>query len=96
MIDFGEAPHGSAARIFWAAVRSSDVLALAEGIYPNHLLSALDGHTIECRSGGGVAYVPIPAGGTESFAGLITIELPAGIRVGNQYDPSSTVNGVLL
>jgi hypothetical protein len=38
MIDFGEAPLGSAARIFWPAVRSSDVLALAAGIYPNHPL----------------------------------------------------------
>jgi hypothetical protein len=86
MIDFGKAPYGSAARIYWPAVRSSDVLALAAGIYPNHLLLALDGHTIECKSGGGVAYVPIPAGSMESFAGLIIIELPAGIRVGNQFE----------
>jgi hypothetical protein len=86
MIDWGQAPHGSAARIYWPAVSSSDVLALAARLYPNHLLSAVDGHTVECRSGGGVAYVPIPAGGNQSFAGLITVELAAGIRVGNQFE----------
>jgi hypothetical protein len=62
------------------------VLALATRLYPNHLLSAVDGHTVECKSGGGVAYVPIPRGDNQSFAGLITVDLPAGIRLGNQFE----------
>ena len=86
MIDWGEAPDGSRARIYWPAVRSSDVLTLAARLYPNHLLSAADAHTIECKAGGGVAYVPIPAGGNQSLAGLLTVELPSGIEVGNQFE----------
>ena len=86
MIDWGEAPDESRARIYWPAVRSSDVLALAARLYPNHLLSAVDGHTVECRAGGGVAYVPVPTGGYQSFAGLLTVELPAGVRYGNDFE----------
>jgi Pro-kumamolisin, activation domain len=86
MIDWGEAPDKSRARIYWPAVQSSDVLALAARLYPNHLLSAVDAHTVECRAGGRVVYVPVPAGGDQSFAGLLTVELPGGVRYGNDFE----------
>lgn len=86
MIDWGNAPEASLARIYWPAARSSDVLALATRLYPHHQISAVDAHTVECRAGGGVAYVPIPTGGTQSLAGLLTVELPTGIRVGDEFE----------
>jgi hypothetical protein len=86
MIDWGDVPIGSIARIYWPAVSSADVLALAARLYPSHPLSAADAHTVQCKVTSGVSFVPIPSGGDQSFAGLLTVQLPAGIRVGNEFD----------
>jgi len=47
-------------------------------------LETVDDHTLRCRTSG-VTYVPIPPGGTADLAGLITLDLPAGIRAGEIY-----------
>ena len=48
MIDWGNTPPGSVATIYWPGLHASKVLALANSIYASHLLSAADGHTIQC------------------------------------------------
>ena len=86
MIDWGNTPAGSTAEIYWPAVNSADVLGLAARLYAVSSLTAVDSHTLSCAVGPDMTYVPIPVGGTESFAGLITVQLPAGIHVGEEFD----------
>lgn len=86
MIDWRNTPRGSTAEIYWPQVDAADVLDLAVKLYPSSSLTASDSHTIRCTVEAGMTYVPIPTGGSESFAGLITLQLPVGIRAGNEFD----------
>jgi len=86
MIDWRNTPAGTTASIYWPSVKSADVLALAGKLYPSSTLTAADAHTLACEVTPGMTYVPIPADGGESFAGLITLQLPAGITVGDEFD----------
>jgi hypothetical protein len=86
MIDWGNTPGGSVASIYWPQVSASDVLQLAAELYPSQPLSAFDDHTVQCEVLSGMTYIPIPTGAGENFAGLITIDLPAGVRAGNEFD----------
>jgi hypothetical protein len=86
MIDWGAIPAGSVASIFWPQVQASDVLMLATTLYPSHSLTATDTHTIACKVGGGITYVPIPMGSGENFAGLLTVDLPTTVVTGQEFD----------
>jgi hypothetical protein len=86
MIDWRNIPAGSIAEIYWPQVNASQVVSLAATLYPTSTLSASDSHTISCAVSSGYTYVPIPTGGTQNFAGLITLQVPTGIRVGNQFE----------
>jgi hypothetical protein len=86
MIDWGATPRGSVASIYWPQVSASDVVALASKLYSSPPLSVVDSHTILCRITGGVTYLPIPAGGNENFAGLLTIDLPASVVKGQEFN----------
>jgi len=86
MIDWGNTPLGSTANIYWPQVNANDVLALAAKLYSHNELSASDPHTISCPVTGGVTYVPIPSGSGESFAGLITIDLPTTVVTGQEFN----------
>jgi hypothetical protein len=85
MISWGDTPVGSTASIYWPAVASADVLALAQQFYSTHQLSAADAHTVQCTVPKGFTFVPIPAGTGENFAGLFTVELPQGVKAGETY-----------
>jgi len=85
MIDWGNTPAGSVARIFWPQIAAADVLALANSLYGTHSLSAADANTVQCAVPNGVTYIPIPAGTGKNFAGLFAVELPGGIRVGQEF-----------
>lgn len=85
MIDWGKVPKGSVASIYLPAVTASEVLALADAEYATHDLSASDAHTIACPTGG-ITYVPVPAGTNANFAGLMSIDVPAGVKKGERYD----------
>ena len=86
MIDWRNTPPGTTATIYWPAVDSGDVIALAARLYPSSGLAAVDAHTLECEVTPGMTYVPVPTSAGESFAGLITLQLPSGIHVGNEFD----------
>ena len=86
MIDWGNTPPGSVATIYWPGLASSKVLALARSIYASHLLSAADGHTIQCTTTRGVTYIPIPHVPNVNFAGLLTVELPSTVSHGEVFD----------
>jgi hypothetical protein len=86
MIDWGNKPVGSTANIYWPQVNASDVLALAAKLYSHNELSASDPHTVSCAVTGGVTYVPIPPGGGDNFAGLMTIDLPTTVVQGQEFN----------
>ncbi|GEM_PF-2409545 len=86
MIDWGKVPVGSVATLYWPAVNSASVLQLAAQFYASHMLAAVDAHTIQCQVVGKVTYIPIPVGTGGSFAGLFTVDLPQGIKAGNEFN----------
>jgi hypothetical protein len=81
MITWGNMPKGSIASIYLPAVASADIIALANSMYRNHLLSATDAHTIQAPSGN-VTLVPVPQG-SGPYAGLLSVGLPTAGRRGS-------------
>ncbi len=86
MIDWGNTPAGSKASIYWPQVSALQVLQLASRLYASHLLSASDANTIQCVVTKSTTYVPIPPGGGQNFAGLLTIELPPSVVKGQEFN----------
>ena len=86
MIDWGEVPPGSIARIYWPAVSSAEVVKLASWMYGVHPLKSADAHTIEVKTIKGVTFVPIPQGTGPGFAGLFTVDLPRTVTTGDEFD----------
>ena len=86
MIDWGKTPIGSVANIYWPGVNAASVLQLAARLYPTNTLSAGDTNTIRCEVVSPLTYIPIPSGSSGSFAGLLTVDLPASVRYGNEFD----------
>jgi hypothetical protein len=86
MIDWGQTPVGSVVSIYWPQVSAASVVKLAQQLYPAQTLAAPDAQTIQCTVGSPVTYIPIPSGAGGSYAALMTIDLPASIRVGNEFD----------
>jgi hypothetical protein len=86
MIDWGNVPKGTVASLYWPAVSASDVIALAKQWGSTAPISASDAHTLSIPVNGGVSYIPIPSATGQNFAGLFTLELPIGIRTGQQFE----------
>ncbi|MGC2406361.1 MAG: LodA/GoxA family CTQ-dependent oxidase [Candidatus Cybelea sp.] len=84
MIVWGNVPPGTPATIYLPGCRSSDVLALAGRSFNLQTLARIDDYTLGCKTGG-VTYVPIPSGDGLDLAGLITLELPPGVRRGQTF-----------
>jgi hypothetical protein len=85
MIDWRNVPAGSVASIYWPQVSAAQVLALAAELYTTHNLTLTDSHTLQVPIGG-ITYIPIPAGTTVTLPGLISVDLPLGIRKGQSFD----------
>jgi hypothetical protein len=86
MIDWGKTPPGSTVTIYWPQLSAADVLALARRLYNTDLLSAADAHTLQCTVTKGVTYIPIPPAQGVNFAGLLTVNLPATITIGQEFN----------
>jgi hypothetical protein len=84
MIDWGNTSVGSPAAIYLPAVDAGAVLELASTLYASHRLKRIDDHTLQCLAGG-VTYVPIPPGIAINYVGLLSVDLPAGVREGQAF-----------
>ena len=83
MIDWGNVPLDSTATIYLPDFDSREILTLASVKYRHHRLKRIDKHTIRMDTGG-ITYLPIPfADG--SFPGLLTIDLPEGVKEGEAF-----------
>lgn len=85
VIHWGSLPAGCTASIYLPAVSSAEIIAWANRLYLTHRLSAADAHTIQMPVGT-VGYVPIPQGAAVNYAGLLSINLPAGIKKGEKFE----------
>jgi hypothetical protein len=47
-------------------------------------LQRVDAHTLRCRAEG-ITYVPVPAGAPIDHAGLLTVDLPPGVKRGQRF-----------
>jgi hypothetical protein len=83
MIDWGNVPAGSVATVYLPGISSREVLTLASSKYRHHRLKRIDEHTIKFETGG-ISYLPIPFV-DGSFPGLLTIDLPEGIKKGEVF-----------
>ncbi len=86
MIDWGNVPNGSVASLYWPALSATELIALAQQWGSTAPLSASDAHTLSIPVDGGISYIPIPSGSGQNFAGLFTLEMPPGIRTGQQFE----------
>jgi hypothetical protein len=87
MIDWGDTPTGSTAHVYWPQVDASDVVSLATRVYGPNSFVASDSHTISFPvATKGVTYLPIPYADRINFAGLLTVDLPLGIRRGQEFN----------
>ena len=84
MIDWGNTPAGSVARIYLPAVSADDILELAAKQYSRTNFRRADENTIECDVAG-ITYMPIPPAPDLEHAGILTVDLPAGVRAGDSY-----------
>ncbi|HEY6236313.1 MAG TPA: hypothetical protein VIW69_14535 [Candidatus Elarobacter sp.] len=85
MIDWRNVPAGSVASIYLPDVAAADVIGLASSLYATHQLDIEEPHTLRCPAAG-VTYLPLPAGAGRNFAGLLSVELPAGIKKRQRFD----------
>ena len=84
MIDWGNTPKGSLATIYLPAASADEILSLASRMYITHGLTRVDDHTLRCRTGR-ITYVPVPAGGSVNYAGLLTVDPPASPWHGDPF-----------
>jgi hypothetical protein len=86
MIDWGNIPKGAVASLYWPAVSAAEVIKLIRQWGGTAKISASDAHTLNIPIERGITYIPIPSGSGQNFAGLLTLELPLGIRTGQQFE----------
>lgn len=79
-------PDDSYVSIHIPSWNADDVLALADRFYPRHELRVADAHTVEVPAGG-MRYLPIPKS-LYRQTGVITVQLPLGIKKGQRFDVS--------
>ena len=84
MIEWTSVPSGSVAELYLPAVAADTVLDMANALYTSHQLEVADAHTLRFPAGG-ASYVPLLSGQGLTYAGLLTLDLPAGIRNGDIY-----------
>jgi hypothetical protein len=83
-IAWGSAPTGSVAELYLPGASADAIIATADQLYTTHRLSRVDAHTLRLE-GGGLTYIPLPQGPMDSLTGLLTVDLPEGIRKGENF-----------
>ena len=84
MILWGNTPPGSTASFFLPALDAAEILSLAESAFGSTRLKVIDPHTLQVPVGG-VTFIPIPRGSARN-AGLLTVDLPDGVRRGEIFE----------
>ncbi len=83
MIDWGGVPKEAHASIYLPEVSADDMVQVAKSLYGGQRLSRVDEHTVMVDATR-ISYIPIPAKQGARFAGLLTLELPPGMKSGHR------------
>jgi hypothetical protein len=83
MILWGSTPAESQAQLYLPALDAEEMVRKAQDLYPVQQLGLVDAHTVSCIARG-VTFLPLPEG-VAPAAGLLSIDLPAGIKKGDSY-----------
>lgn len=86
VIDWGKAPKGTTAQIFWPGAKAAGILEVASRLYGVHQLTMMDPETVGCEVDGRLTYIPIPTEAPDDLAGLLTLDMPAGVKYGQEFD----------
>lgn len=82
---WGNLPRATKATIYFPDWSADEVLALAAELRPGpQLLSRIDANTVQCTVGD-IGYVPIPGRISAAMPGLLTLQLPQGVRGGERF-----------
>jgi len=77
-------PRESTVTLYFPSIEAADILRIAATRPSPAALEILDAHTIRVIVGD-IGYVPLPGGRAENVAGLLSIELPAGVEHGQLF-----------
>jgi len=83
MVLWGNTPSGSSASFYLPSLSASEIVALADELYVRHRLREEDAHTVGCPAEG-ATFLPLPPV-TARTAGLLTVDLPEGVKEGERY-----------
>jgi hypothetical protein len=83
MIMWGSVPPESQAQLYLPAWDAEAIIEVAQRLYPVQQLGLVDANTISCAARG-VTFLPLPKGSSLA-AGLLSIDLPLGIKKGDAY-----------
>src|SRR5437016_401976 len=88
MLQWGtDLPSGSTVNVYLPVVQASDIIKLTNQMYFTHKLSIVHTNSISPPAGG-VTCIPLPPRnppGNETFAGPMSLDLPLGIRRGQEF-----------
>ena len=85
LIEWGKAPKGTVAQIFWPGADAAQIIDVASRLYGPHQLSvAGDAESIRFEVDGDVSYIPIPTTGPDDLSGLLTLDLPSSVVYGQE------------
>lgn len=85
MIEWGNLPRSTVATLFLPGVDAEHVVHAARLRNPWPTFDAVDQHTLRLRVGG-LSHVPLPLIQRDRLAGLLTLELPDSVRVGQRFE----------
>lgn len=84
MIQWGNVPRATKATFFFPEVLADQILSLASLRQHPRVLAKVDDHTISVKVAD-MTFIPLPARPSGNLAGLMTLVLPQGIRVGQVF-----------
>ncbi|HJZ76195.1 MAG TPA: sialidase family protein [Vicinamibacterales bacterium] len=84
MILWGNTPIGSQAQFYLPSLDAHEIVSLARAATGSTRLTVVDSHTLQVPVGG-VTFIPLPRG-TARSAGLLTVDLPEGVKRGDIYE----------
>jgi hypothetical protein len=84
IIRWGNVPRATKATLFFPEISADEILRLSA--YRQHpaVLAKVDNNTISIKVAE-VTYIPLPSRPPGNLAGLMTLTLPAGVRVGQRF-----------
>lgn len=84
IIQWGNVPRATRATLFFPEVQADQILALSALRQHPAVLTKVDEHTLRVRVAD-VTFIPLPVRSSGNLAGLITLILPEGVRVGQVF-----------